>query len=128
METLGEKIRRLRQARGWTLDHLSTLSGVDLKAISALEKRSSVRSQFTVQLANAFGVAVEELLPGDATSHKVAEPSPPRYLPAASPWPFKGVTPDQWASLGAHQRDKVEAYIGGMLASAPAPKVANRAA
>lgn len=127
MESLGEKIRRLRKAKGWTLDHLSTLSGVDLKAISALEKRGSQRSQFTVPLANALGVPVEDLLPADPSKPlRVAEV--PTIYRAADPWPFAHVTPQQWAGLDKHQRARVEAFIEGMLASAPAPKVANRAA
>lgn len=127
METLGDKIRRLRKAKGWTLDHLSTLSGVDLKAISALEKRGSKRSQFTVPLANALGVPVEELLPADPSRPLRVSEAVAVYR-AADPWPFANVSPAQWAALDRHQRGRVEAFIEGILASAPAPKVANRAA
>lgn len=59
---LGEKIKHYREGRGWTLDHLSELSGVEKGTISALEVRKSSRSIFASKLAAAFGLTLDQLL------------------------------------------------------------------
>lgn len=54
----------LREARGWTQQHLSDLTGnvVSQGVISVLEKRDSKSSSFTKLLADALGIDVELLL------------------------------------------------------------------
>lgn len=59
---LGENIKRQRNARGYTLEELSELSGVDVGTISALENRDSARSKYAAALARALGVSLEHLL------------------------------------------------------------------
>ncbi len=61
---LGSFVRQFRERRGWTLDHLSELSGVQTGTISALEMRKSLRSQYVDQLARAFGVDASQLIAG----------------------------------------------------------------
>lgn len=58
---LGKQIKKQRTARGWTLEHLSDASGVDVGTISALEVRDSARSKYASAIAAAFGLAVEQL-------------------------------------------------------------------
>lgn len=58
---LGKQIRKYRERAGWTLEQLSANSEVDIGTISALEQRDSKRSQYTPQLAAAFGLTVEQL-------------------------------------------------------------------
>lgn len=91
-------MRALREQRGWTLDRLSEVSGVDVGTISALENRNSKRSQFVHLLAKALGVSVAALQgdePIDAadppTSHL---PSTHRALLAA----FEELLPEQQES------------------------------
>lgn len=59
---LGEKIKHYREGLGWTLEHLSDLSGVEKGTISALEVRKSKRSEFAGKLAAAFGLSINQLL------------------------------------------------------------------
>ncbi len=57
----GKQIETLRKMRGWTMEDLSSASGVDVGTINAIEKRDSVRSKYAVELAAAFGLTVEDL-------------------------------------------------------------------
>ena len=60
----GKQIETLRKMRGWTMEELSSASGVDVGTINAIEKRDSVRSKDAVELAAAFGLTVEDLHSG----------------------------------------------------------------
>ena len=59
---LGKQVKQYRLFHKWTLDDLSTRSGVDVGTISALEVRDSKRSEKAPALARAFGLSVEQLL------------------------------------------------------------------
>lgn len=59
---LGAQIKQLREARGWTLQHLSDVSGVEVGTIHALEARDSARSKFAAPLAAALEVSLEALV------------------------------------------------------------------
>src|SRR5690606_19344030 len=63
---LGKNIRMLRELRGYTLERLSELSGVDVGTISALEVRDSARSKYAPAIARALNVSLEELMDGRA--------------------------------------------------------------
>jgi transcriptional regulator with XRE-family HTH domain len=69
---LGKTVKKLREARGWTLKDLSKRAGVPVGTIGALEVRDSARSEYAAKLAQGFGVPLEELLP--ATQSDVNEP------------------------------------------------------
>jgi transcriptional regulator with XRE-family HTH domain len=66
MQSLGQTIKTLRGARGWTLEQLYQVSGVSKGFLSDLEngKRSNVGSSTLLRLADAFGVPVESLMEG----------------------------------------------------------------
>jgi transcriptional regulator with XRE-family HTH domain len=59
--TIGDRIRHYRLKLGWKLDHLSDLSGVKTGTISALEQRSSNKSEHFAAIAKAFGLTLEQL-------------------------------------------------------------------
>jgi phage repressor protein C with HTH and peptisase S24 domain len=59
---VGRFIRELRQAKGWTYQKLSDLSGVDPGTIHALEQRDSTRSTYFAPLAEALGMPLQMLL------------------------------------------------------------------
>lgn len=61
---LGYRIRKHRLHRGWTLEKLSELSGVETGTISALEQRDSTKSKFGRAIAAAFGISLDELESG----------------------------------------------------------------
>lgn len=65
--TLGTKMKKLRELRGWRLADLARRSGVDLKTLAAIEARDSKRSEFAPQIARALDVRLDELLSGDSS-------------------------------------------------------------
>lgn len=67
----------MRKARSWTMEDLSSRSGVDVGTINAIEKRDSRRTQYASAIARAFGVTVEELESGVVSDATPPEPSPP---------------------------------------------------
>ncbi|PZN04870.1 MAG: hypothetical protein DIU76_08455, partial [Bacillota bacterium] len=55
--SIGEKIRRLREARGWSLRQLEARSGVSNSAISLIERGKRIPNSETLRrLAAALGV------------------------------------------------------------------------
>ena len=62
---LGKQIRKYREHREWTLEQLSSASGVPVGTIGALENRDSSRSMYASKIASAFGVSVETLIESD---------------------------------------------------------------
>jgi transcriptional regulator with XRE-family HTH domain len=70
---LGERLRALRQARGWRLEDVSSRSGVEVGTLGALEARKSKRSEFTKQIAAGFGMTVDEFLGSDPSNSGLAQ-------------------------------------------------------
>jgi transcriptional regulator with XRE-family HTH domain len=59
---LAEQVRSLRLARGWTLEHASGQTSVDVRHLQKIEAGEvNVTLATLVRLAEAFGVAVSEL-------------------------------------------------------------------
>ena len=63
---LGQRIRRLRQEKGWTQEDLERESGISQVYISRLESgaTASVRVDTFSQLAKALGVTMDNLYTG----------------------------------------------------------------
>lgn len=57
METMGQRIRMLREARGWTQEYLAGLTGVTLSAVSQweLDSTKNVKLEPFLALAEALG-------------------------------------------------------------------------
>lgn len=75
--TLGQRIAELRKARGMTQDELAERMGVSAQAVSKWENDISCPDIMVLpQLADFFGVSVDELLRGDAApeTRLVTEP------------------------------------------------------
>lgn len=64
LRKLSRRVRVLRGEREWTQAQLAEAAGVERKTISQIElgKTSRVCQRTLRQLANAFGVDVEELM------------------------------------------------------------------
>ena len=73
---LGKQIRRYREHRDWTLERLSSESGVAVGTISALENRDSLRSIYAAKIAAAFGVSVETLMDADPANQVLVQERP----------------------------------------------------
>jgi transcriptional regulator with XRE-family HTH domain len=59
---LGERVRRLREARAWTQEHLADASGVSLRTVQRLEAGAGFASETALAVAAALNVDVRELL------------------------------------------------------------------
>lgn len=65
----GTSLRRLRTERGWTLNHLSALTGVSRSTISAAETgRYGVSLQVAVTFAQALGSGLDAMLSGEGAN------------------------------------------------------------
>ena len=58
---IGDRVRTLREARGWTQAHLAEASGVSLRTIQRLERLHSCSAETRMALAAALGVDSREL-------------------------------------------------------------------
>ena len=61
-ETLGNRLREMREARGWTQAELAARIGVSRKTVNTIENRVFVPSTLiALKLARALELPVEEL-------------------------------------------------------------------
>lgn len=73
--TLGEKILKLRKARGWSQEELAGHIGVTRQALSRWESDAAMPDTVNVvQLADLFGVSTDYLLREKWTEDRVAVP------------------------------------------------------
>lgn len=63
-ETLGQRVRRLREARGMSQDDLAERSGVSQQAISQLEDDIVKQPRRIIEIAGALGISPEALKSG----------------------------------------------------------------
>lgn len=98
--TLGERLRRLRTGKGWTLDQLAEEAGVSKGLLSGIENGHNMPSgKVALKLANALEASVDFLLKGDGDEEADAAPAPkavevPRELAALAEvqnWSFQKV-------------------------------------
>ena len=60
-------IKTLREARGWSQDHLATVAGVGLRTVQRVEAEGAASAETRMALASALEVAPASLLPqGDS--------------------------------------------------------------
>lgn len=81
---IGDRVRSLREMRGWTQDHLGELSGLDRKTINRIEqaRHPSVVDRF-IRVANGLGVPLASLFAHDSatTQRGVDTPADPPAPP-----------------------------------------------
>jgi transcriptional regulator with XRE-family HTH domain len=66
MAQMGDRMRELRERRGFTLDELAARSGVSKSFLSEVENaKRSLSAQFLLRVANALGASVDYLLRGE---------------------------------------------------------------
>lgn len=73
---LGDKIPILLAQRGWQLSDLARRARIDIRTLFAMTQRHTRSSRFAPQIAQAFGITLEELLADAPVSPigRVAEP------------------------------------------------------
>jgi len=77
---VGERVRQLRQERGWTQDEISRRFGFNFKHYQRIEQGQQNLELATLnKLAGAFGIAIAELLVFDSLGPKkrTARPKKP---------------------------------------------------
>jgi transcriptional regulator with XRE-family HTH domain len=73
-EHLGQRVKKLRAERGWSLDQLAAASGVSRSMLSEIEReKANPTLAVTFRIAAAFGMTLAELVetPGTAPSIQV---------------------------------------------------------
>jgi DNA-binding XRE family transcriptional regulator len=103
-ETVGAKMRRLREAHGWSQDHLASVSGVSKKTIGRVElMQTTMNPQTRMALAQALAVDYSELLEEEA--------EPPVAPAGTTPAPDCGPLVDSHSRRASGEWDRV----GGLL-------------
>ena len=99
METVGQRVRRLRRAKGWNQTELGVQVGVDQSTLSDIESKDSAFSAaLLMRLSEALEVSPGVIMLGhDETT-----------------WPFQHVAIERFLALDSEQRG----YVEGRLASA----------
>lgn len=76
-EIARQRLRTLRQARGWTLDELAARANVSASTISRIETgRRRLALDQLVTLSRALGMTVDDLLADDDGNNVVIRPTP----------------------------------------------------
>lgn len=89
---LGDRLRRLRSERKWSLTELAEESGVSRAMINRVERGvSSPTATILGRLSGAFGLTISQLL-DEALDHEVPRPTDPDEARGVQ----RGVTADSW--------------------------------
>jgi transcriptional regulator with XRE-family HTH domain len=75
METMGQRVRRLRERQGWTVQNLASLIGAVPSTVRRIEKGATPTFPHGLGLAEAFGVPPEYIVWGKVTppAERIAE-------------------------------------------------------
>lgn len=70
VKAIGERVRELREARGWSQDELAAKAGIAQTTVSRIERGVTAKPTLAGlgALAASLGVVVEELAPAEATA------------------------------------------------------------
>lgn len=109
-ESRGDRIRRLRKAKGWNQEELAKKVGVERKAVSGWENDTQdIEAENLLALANALGVTAEYLQYGPERTYReaferiaAAVDEARRKLPTESP-----------SEIAGRGRDALDARGGG---------------
>jgi transcriptional regulator with XRE-family HTH domain len=82
-------LRRLREERSWTQEHLAAVSGVSLRTIQRIEREGNSSAESRLSLAAAFGVDVS-ILAGQSENTLGVPTQPVDVVPFESEKPSQG--------------------------------------
>lgn len=103
MASTGDRIRELRDRKGWTLDVLAEKAKTSKGFLSEVENdKTNIGSKMLLQIAEALGTSVDYLLKGGTNKPKESEPVviPPELSELAKELSLS--YPDILELLGAH--------------------------
>ncbi|NBB93729.1 MAG: helix-turn-helix domain-containing protein [Gammaproteobacteria bacterium] len=84
MEISAETVRRERQQRGWTQQHLADAAGCSLRTIQRIEKHGVASNESVSALCAVFEIERDRLLAEEATSRSHGSKRPVAPLLAAA--------------------------------------------
>jgi DNA-binding XRE family transcriptional regulator len=90
-------LRRLREERSWTQEHLAAVSGVSLRTIQRIEREGNASAETRLSLAAAFGVDVSVF--AEQTESLAGQPLP---LPGGCPSRSETESANPWNSFLRH--------------------------
>ena len=64
-------VKKLREARAWSQDHLSEIAGMSLRTIQRVKADGTASAETKMAIASAFGISAEELTPKPLTKRSV---------------------------------------------------------
>lgn len=67
------KIRQLREARGWSQEHLAEVAGLSARTVQRIEAEGNASPESRMAVAAALGVGAGELGPPPAVEHIPAQ-------------------------------------------------------
>lgn len=74
MATIGERVKNVREKKGFTQEQLSQASGVSKSFLSEIENnKTNASGQVLLQIANALGASVDYLLEGKSFENQSKE-------------------------------------------------------
>ena len=89
---IGDRVRELREARGWSQAHLAEASGISARTIQRVETRHAYSGETAMALASVLGVPVAELVAPSAAAPGEHRPLWPAPSPRRAAWIALGLT------------------------------------
>lgn len=103
-EVVRQRLRGLRQARGWSLDALASRCHLSPSTLSRIETgQRSIGLQQLVPLARALGTTIDHLVESDQDDDVVIHPVPHRE-PGLTSWLLSRESPQPGGSMVAKMR------------------------
>lgn len=111
MDSIGARIKYLREARGWTQERLAEEAGVSKSFVSEVEHdRRNPSAEKLLEIATVLGASLDFIMKGEGRTEE-GPPAPvtiPRELAEAAEdrrWPYRHVVAvlDAWSSLVARR-------------------------
>ena len=90
MKIDAQRIKRLREVRGWSQEHLASICGLSPRTVQRLEAEGNASLESRMAVAAALGVAAEDLLHAEPVGGAAIENGPPVITPATAP----GIRPE----------------------------------
>ena len=79
----GRRIRQLREARGWSQEHLASICGLSPRTVQRLETEGNASLESRMAVAAALEVTAEDLLHAEPAEVAAIENRPPVIAPTA---------------------------------------------
>ena len=79
----GRRIRQLREARGWSQEHLASICGLSPRTVQRLEAEGNASLESRMAVAAALAVTAEELQHAGPIEGAAIENRPPVIAPTA---------------------------------------------